>query len=457
MLRSDNDLDVVLVVGAAGSVGSGITEAFRSSSRWEVIAVDPDLEVRDGDEDGDGDDGDVNRNRNGDGSVATIVPIRVEDVPESTFRLWFADRRDSEEGGGEESGGGGWGCSEVIYAAEDGNRDSYDDGSSSADAKGDGDGGGPMRKTTLGSRNSERFRSFAHRVAGAVRADGGADDDSGRRQGGRRRRRVHISYAGGSWTRREPSFPHGNNGSLSGGESDGPLPHPVVGDASPAKSGGGSNPYEVAKTLAESVARSVVVDINAPPDDLDDGSVIVDITFLDYISVVPNYAPNFSMGRMVRSALETGIVRYSDGDYGRPLLHAIQAGEAVAAMSDRRRRKEGKNVEEEEVKKDGVGRGTFKTALIPGAFVPFSAFAEVAREVVTTAQRGIARGDVRLEPLRPDGTPEHLRSRCISNRLWEEVGFLPDRSAAVDGLRDAATKALEAWEEEKKDKKKKII
>ena len=60
------------------------------------------------------------------------------------------------------------------------------------------------------------------------------------------------------------------------------------------------------------------------------------LTFYDWASVVPNLAPNFSIAKMAAAALAGEPVRYSAGDFGRPLLGAADAGRALLLATEAR-------------------------------------------------------------------------------------------------------------------------
>jgi len=155
------------------------------------------------------------------------------------------------------------------------------------------------------------------------------------------------------------------------------------------------------------------------------------ITFLDCISVVPNYAPNFSINRMVRSAHEHGIIKFSSGgDYGRPLLHSSQAGELVASLIERRRAGG-------ELGNNDNG-GSFETVLVPGHFVPFQTFARIAKAAVLK-KYGRKENDITFQEY--EETPDELRTRCISaiTKDW----FVCNSALVELGLEQSAQHSLE--------------
>mmetsp|Transcript_19728 Transcript_19728/g.34749 ORF Transcript_19728/g.34749 Transcript_19728/m.34749 type:complete len:359 (+) Transcript_19728:77-1153(+) len=351
-MSSEREMISVVIAGAAGSVGRGILEAFisfsshrRTKETWSVIAIDPafSLEID---------------------NHIDFFACTIEDVSDDVFQSWF-DKSDRVE---------------FIYAAEDGNRDNY------------------ANRPNLGEQNDVRFATFIRR---AVVASGRA-----RQMRPVQRPMLHVSYVGGSWTRRE---------AIRG----------VVSDESPAKMGGGDNPYERAKTNAEEHARALARDH------------AVDITFLDYISVAPNFAPNFSVNRMAVSAFRDGIIRYSPGDYGRPLLHSKQAGDLIVSLVKIRIQRDGHRIYFQ-------GGGSFQSLVVPGQFVSFHQFATIANEaVLSRLDTDDHMGErVRLEEMDSEQTPEQLKTHCSSKTLITAVGFVPDKTMVEAGLRESALFAI---------------
>lgn len=354
----------IVVVGGAGNVGAGVCDACSARSDWDVINVDhASSSSRERASE---------RRRGGaateEENIARVVVSTVEDVDEEVFRSWFVVGLDESRGRG--------GHVEFVVTNDDGNRDAY------------------ARDPTLGVRNNARYASLIRRIATAQRR---LEIEA---------TSTHVSYVGGSWTRRRP-------------RDDNRL---VVDDASPAKPGGGSNPYERAKTDAERNARESSLEHGVPT------------TFYDYASVVPNLSPNFSVNRMVVSGLEDGVIRFSPGDeFGRPLLHSARAGEFVARAIEKRiaslRR--------------GDDDVSYETVLVPGDFVPFRTFANVAKEVVERYYGDDGR-DVSLETY--DRTPNELRTRCVSSSSRE---FASDYASIHEGLKEAATHTLLRYFENK--------
>lgn len=259
-------------------------------------------------------------------------------------------------------------CDEIVYAAECGNRDEY------------------AARPEMARENCERFERFARRVASL--GSGAATR--------------HIAYVGGSWTRREARVCEGRL---------------LVGDDTPAKADAEANAYERAKTAALATAQALAA------------SERLQITFVDWISVVPNLAPNFTVAKMVAAALDTGVVRFSAGDFGRPLLSGTNAGHALLLLTEKRR------LESAAAPVPGCS-----SVLMPGHFTTFHRFAEIVQEAVTASTQAPP-GGVTLEPVE-DGTPAALAARCESEQLATTVGFVPDAAAVDEGLRETARAAL---------------
>jgi len=262
---------------------------------------------------------------------------------------------------------------EFIVTNDDGNRDNY-----ACDPK-------------LGLYNNARFESLVKRIAGARFDQNGTQCD----RSDDRNVSVHVSYIGGSWTRFDSTK------------------NLVVDDSSSVKEGGGFNPYEIAKTSAETNARKV------------SAKHAIALTFYDYISVVPNFAPNFSVNQMVTSGLEQNVIKFSPGDFGRPLLHTFQAGEFVADLIDAQIKSHCSTLV------DNNGK-LYETVLVPGDFISFETFAKIAREVI---EHSCDDRNITFEEYQR--TPNELRTRCISSR-----GFVSDPSLAEKGLKEAAMHSL---------------
>merc|ERR1711957_679035 len=136
----------------------------------------------------------------------------------------------------------------------------------------------------------------------------------------------------------------------------------------------------------------------------------------DWASVVPNFAPNFTVAKMVDAAMDSGCIEFSNGDYGRPLLGASDAGAALVLLTDLR------------LRTDAGSPGSCQTVLLPGIFTPFRRFAEIVRaEAVNSAQCAAV-----LVP-QTGTTPSFLSVRCESAKL-SALGFEPDPAAVEAGL-----------------------
>lgn len=219
------------------------------------------------------------------------------------------------------------------------------------------------RNPKLEVENNKRFADFCQRASG-VKQD------------------LIIWYVGGSWTKRKPD----NNW--------------IVNDNSSNKSLDDCNPYEKAKISAQKNAEEL--------------SRKIKIRFLDWASIVPNLAPNFSINKMVVQVLEQGKISYSPGQYGRPLIEANQAGEALILL-----------IENDDCEK------RFAWYLIPGSFIPFAAFAQVAKKVVEQ------KTDKKIVLEKIKETPDFLKSQCSSERL-SRLGFSPDKKRTLVALRKNA-------------------
>lgn len=219
----------------------------------------------------------------------------------------------------------------------------------------------------LGKENNQRFADFCQRAA-RVNPD------------------LKIWYIGGSWTKRKPDRSW------------------IINDNSPNKSLEECNPYEKAKISAEENAQKV--------------SSLIRIRYLDWASIVPNFAPNFSIPRMVKQALETGKINYSPGPYGRPLLESVQAGESLLVLIE--------NDSQEQ---------QFTKYLIPGVFILFTNFAQAAKAAVERKTKKT----IVLEEIK--NTPEFLRTQCKSDYL-ESLGFTSNKERVLSALKKNAVLVL---------------
>ena len=301
----------------------------------------------------------------------------------------------------------------------------------------------------LGCRNDARFNNLVERIAAArdnsnqqlkllQKQKGCSEFDSNALMS------VRVSYIGGSWTRRQQSQQSpprytctddaANDNNNNNDDDDDML---VIHDDSSAKTGGGSNPYEIAKSNAQTNAQKVSSKYSIP------------VTFYDYISIVPNYAPNFSVNHMVRSGLECGVIKFSPGDYGRCLLHAAEAGCFVVKLMEKRMDDSCSTRRSSSSSSSSSNKESlFETILVPGHFVSFRTFANIAKEVLAgniNSCDGDDGEEIRLETYAQ--TPDELRSRCISSR-GITIGT-NDSSMVLDGLKEAAVYSLKRYREER--------
>jgi len=211
---------------------------------------------------------------------------------------------------------------------------------------------------------------------------------------------MKIRYIGGSWTKRN-------------------IPaNLVVEDTTPNKSHNDKpNAYEIAKIKAEENSYKLAIKYN------------LDITFCDWISIVPNYAENFSINTMMKELLSIGVVRYTPGDYGRPLLAAHDAARALFLyMKDDNK----------------VQKGKCRTILIPGLFTPFELFARTVFDTAMEMSRDKAfKKRARMEK-RTDKPPDFLKTR-IESKLFNSLGFKPDNSALRKALKINAEYAFKLY------------
>jgi len=127
---------------------------------------------------------------------------------------------------------------------------------------------------------------------------------------------------------------------------------------------------------------------------------------------------------MLKEACADATVTYSEGDYGRPLLHAEDAGRAVVMVA--KARLEG-----------GEGsRPHFEVILIPGKFTSFGEFADTV-----VAEMGEAAG---VKKKKQGETPDFLKSRCVGLQRLKDLGFEPDRDLVAKGLKETAWYAINA-------------
>ncbi len=130
---------------------------------------------------------------------------------------------------------------------------------------------------------------------------------------------------------------------------------------------------------------------------------------------------------MVRSGLEDGIIKFSQGDYGRPLLHTSEGGEFVAKLVAENRNRCSCAITCGDVNSVGI---LFDTVLVPGRFVNFEIFANIAKEAIESTNCGLG-PNIALKSY--DCTPEELRTRCESLRKIDSDPLL-----VTNGLRETA-------------------
>jgi len=151
------------------------------------------------------------------------------------------------------------------------------------------------------------------------------------------------------------------------------------------------------------------------------------MTFWDYISVVPNFSPNFTIYKMVSESFgEPSTITVSKGDYGRPLLHSADAGEAVVKYTN-------------SVCEDGSGT-KFRVVIMPGSFTKFETFSGVVSEALEEYSEKCGGRTPKI--VEQETTPEWLRLRCEGSQILKDVGFAPDIRLIESGLRDTCLAAI---------------
>jgi len=170
-------------------------------------------------------------------------------------------------------------------------------------------------------------------------------------------------------------------------------------DGSPNKPTIEANSYENAKISAEKNAEKM--------------SKLLKIRFIDYISIVPNMADNFSIPKMVREALMSNNITYSEGHYGRPLLDSTQAGKVLLTF----------------IEHDNKDR--FTKLLIPGIFVEFKTFAETVKRVVKV------KTGKKVSLVKQKSTPEFLKTK-IQSTYFEKIGFKLNKKEVLQALEQNA-------------------
>ena len=214
----------------------------------------------------------------------------------------------------------------------------------------------------------------------------------------------------------------------------------IVSDNSDSKDNGGDNLYEKAKTSAYNNVQQLYDTLNCKD--------WCSITFYDYISVVPNYSPNFTIHKMVQQAFLEDTITYSVGDdYGRPLLHSKQAGDIVRIYSE----KLYSNI----ISSNNIATTTtilpprkFNLMLIPGYFIKFETFATICKEEMMKhlqQQQGDDGATTNITFQYQKSTPNFLKTKCESSYVNDELLIQPDKKLVLDGLRDTAIYSIQHY------------
>ena len=297
------------------------------------------------------------------------------------------------------------GRSVVIFVADDGDRAHYvvDGGSGSC---------------ALAERSVSRFDAWMRRVAAMPSGS----------------RFAHVIVIGGSWTKRVVDADE----------------NWVVRDATPNKARADANPYEIAKLDCEACCRELSEQLATLPT----------VSFVDQISVVPNFSPNFSIATMCGQALDAAkghAIRFSPGPFGRAVAVRSDSGLAVRLLAALALRRGALAASGSSAggKEGSAGASAaagsvprFARRLIPGAFVPFSEWASIAKGAVLRAggvpgcADGDVEGGVKFSPYPDGGTPQFLRATTVSDFFADEVGWSPDPDAARAALAETADAAV---------------
>lgn len=176
---------------------------------------------------------------------------------------------------------------------------------------------------------------------------------------------VPIWYVGGSWTKRKPNR------------------FWIVDEDSPNKAMEESNAYERSKIQSENNASHI------------SSMLSLKIRFVDYISIIPNLFPDFTLCRYSEQAILKSKIEYIDGDMGRPLLTSFIAGRMLLKI----------------IEMDDPSK-MFDVFLVPGVFIEFKTFAEIAKKVVDKRLKS----DIILNPI--SSNQEYLRT-TIKSKLFE--------------------------------------
>ena len=127
---------------------------------------------------------------------------------------------------------------------------------------------------------------------------------------------------------------------------------------------------------------------------------------------------------MTQTAIADKQVTFSAGLYGRPLLHARDAGRAVVLLAEERHARMSASLP------------VFEVVLLPGHFTPFETFADIVIQEVQDEK-----GTDVTKIAQASATPDWLKTTCVSQRL-KDAGFAPNQALIVEGLRETAKNAI---------------
>ena len=427
----------VLILGAAGNVGRGLTEAFYRN-RWNVYAMDPKFSTFIADNECSSPRKKLllnweserktkcgGENVSNDYGQLQLFSSTVEELFESTIWNDFFHQKtrydNCEENDNDDTKRNGEikhdnpSIITICYAAENGNRDEY------------------AFNPEIAEQNIQQFTTFIQKLSNVIQKRDKNENHTNDDTDITMPTTVRIFYCGGSWTRRQPTIINRSS------NDENNTPMIVVDDDSPTKNNGGDNPYERAKTSSYLNAKDLAKQ----------NQEWCQICFIDYISVVPNFAPNFTIHKMVESAIQEQKIVYSHGDdYGRPLLHTRDAGQIIASLASKENliqttttTTNNNNNKDENISTEQSGStSSFRLVLLPGHFTPFGKFASIVKDVVTRETKDTSAPKIKLE--KQNFTPDFLRSECISKHLVEEIGFQPDQTLIEDALNECAVEAI---------------
>ena len=274
----------------------------------------------------------------------------------------------------------------LIIVADDGDRANYvavtaDDGS-----------------CAVADANAARFEQWMGRIASM---EEGA-------------RFAHIVVIGGSWTKRAVSADDGW----------------IVRDTTLNKARSDANPYEIAKIEIEERCAALCEALPTLPP----------TTFVDQISVVPNFSPNFSIASMVATAMssEKGhTIRFSEGPFGRAVAARADTGFAVRLLCAHAVHTAVDSTDAPPL----PPLQRFTRRLIPGVFIRFAEWAEISKAAVERSG-AVEANSVVFEPYPEGGTPDFLRATTESVFFRDVVGWTPCIDAARAALVETADAAV---------------